>query len=640
MCGIAGIVLQRPGSLEASWLQGFLSRLAHRGPDDQGVLWFGSEGVCTAKETLGTRQAQVALTHRRLSILDLSESGWQPMGTADGRYYVVFNGEIYNFVELRQELQAQGYTFRSHSDTEVLLYAYAHWGKACLNRLVGMFAFALLDTEQNRLLLARDFFGIKPLYYTRWQGGLAFASEIPPLLELPSVSRKVNAQRLYPYLRFGQTDYADQTLLSDIHQLPSAHYLEIELDGLRLGAPMRFWQLDLGQRNALSFKQAKKQLREIFIENVRLHLRSDVPVGAALSGGIDSSAIVSVIRHLEPSAQLHAFSFVADDPNVSEERWVQLVGKHTQATLHPIRITPEELVADLDGLIRAQGEPFGSTSIYAQHRVFQAAQQAGIKVMLDGQGADEMLGGYVRYSAARLASLLKQRRWLEAARFARVLYGLPGRKKSLLQSGHFLLPPALYGLARRLVEDDLVPSWMNKAWFEAQGVEFKPNRRSAYGLEILREELAETLQTSSLPMLLRYEDRNSMAHSVESRVPFLTPKLSEFLIGLPEEYLISPEGTTKHIFREAMRGLVPDAILDRKDKIGFATPEQRWLKHLAPWVEQTLEVAKEGALTLFFDHASLMREWQQVKAGQRRFDFRVWRWINVIRWMELFQIEA
>lgn len=640
MCGLAGIVLQKPGSVQRSWLESFLSQLAHRGPDDQGILWLGTGKVRVAKEPLESRDSQVALVHRRLSILDLTESGWQPMGTPDGRYYVVFNGEIYNFVELKCELESLGYTFRSHSDTEVLLYAYAHWGKACLSRLVGMFAFALLDTQQNQLLLARDFFGIKPLYYTRWSGGLAFSSEIPPLLELPGVGRKVNAQRLYPYLRFGLTDYADQTLLTDIRQLPSAHYLEIQTDNLQVGEPVPFWRMDLDQKSCMSFEQAKEHLRELFIENVRLHLRSDVPVGAALSGGIDSSAIVSVIRHLEPSAELHAFSFMADDPAVSEEHWIGIMGEHTRAIIHPVYIAPEELVADLDRLIQSQGEPFGSTSIYAQHRIFRVAQQKGIKVMLDGQGADEMLGGYTRYSAARLASLLAQRKWLEAARFARVLYQLPGRKKSLLQSGHFLLPPALYGMARRLVDDDLVPAWLNRSWFEARGVEFMPNRRPEYGLEILREELYETLHTSSLPMLLRYEDRNSMAHSVESRVPFLTPKLAEFLLSLPEEYLISKEGMTKHIFREAMRGLVPDAILDRKDKIGFATPEQRWLKYLAPWVERTLEAARSPSLTPFFDYTTLTAEWQRVKAGRKKFDFRVWRWINVIRWMEILQVEA
>jgi len=640
MCGLAGIVLQKPGSIERSWLESFLHQLAHRGPDDQGILWLGKGGVGVAKEPLESSDSQVALIHRRLSILDLTESGWQPMGTSDGRYYVVFNGEIYNFLELKHELESLGYTFCSHSDTEVLLYAYAHWGKACLSRFVGMFAFALLDTQQRQLLLARDFFGIKPLYYTRWSGGLAFSSEIPPLLELPGVSRKVNAQRLYPYLRFGLTDHADQTLLTDICQLPSAHYLEIQIDNLQMSEPLPFWRVDLDQKNCMPFGQAKERLRDLFIENVRLHLRSDVPVGAALSGGIDSSAIISVIHHLEPSAELHAFSFMADDSAVSEERWIRIVGEHTRAIIHPVRILPEELVADLDSLIRAQGEPFGSTSIYAQYRVFRAAQQNGIKVMLDGQGADEMLGGYARYSAARLASLLAQRKWLEALRFAKALYQLPGRKKSLLQSGHFLLPPALYGMARRLVDDDLVPAWLNRRWFEDHGVEFLPNRRSGYGSEVLREELYETLRTSSLPMLLRYEDRNSMAHSVESRVPFLTPRIAEFLLSLPEEYLISKDGVTKYIFREAMRGLVPDAILDRKDKIGFATPEQRWLKYLAPWVGRTLEAAKDPALTPFFDSNALETEWERVKAGQKKFDFRVWRWINVIRWMEIFRIEA
>lgn len=640
MCGIAGLVFQAPEATSQPWVENFLFKLAHRGPDDQGVLWFGSEGIRSSKDTVNMNQARIALVHRRLSILDLSESGWQPMKSPDGRYHVVFNGEIYNFLELRQELEDLGHNFHSHSDTEVLLAAYAQWGTACLPRFVGMFAFALLDAQTNKLVLARDFFGIKPLYYTHWQGGLAFASEIPPLLDLPGVKRGINPIRLYEYLRFGLTDYGHETLLSDIKQLPSAHYLEIGLDGLKIGNPTPFWHVDLRQKSDLSFAQASQQLRELFIDNVRLHLRSDVPVGAALSGGIDSSAIVCTIRYLEPSAEIHAFSFMADDPTVSEEHWVKMVGSHAQATIHPIRIIPEELVADLDKLILAQGEPFGSTSIYAQYRVFRSAQEAGIKVMLDGQGADEMLGGYVRYSAARLASLITQHRWLEALQFAKVLYGLPGRKKSLWLSGHYLLPLELYGAVRRWVDDDLAPAWLNRSWLEARGVQFQPMRPAKYGREILREELLETLHTSSLPMLLRYEDRNSMAHSVESRVPFLTPKLAEFLLSLPEDYLISNKGTSKHVFREAMRGIVPDSILDRRDKVGFATPEQRWLRYLAPWVEQTLEAVKDGQMTPFFSYPELLAEWRRVLNGQKGFNFRVWRWINVIRWVELLQIEA
>jgi asparagine synthase (glutamine-hydrolysing) len=603
------------------------------------VLWWGKNGIKTGRHPEEMDGVQVFLIHRRLAILDLSPTGWQPMGTADGRYWIVFNGEIYNFLELRQELEAIGYTFRSRSDTEVLLSAWAEWGPDSLNRLVGMFAFALLDTQENKIFLVRDFFGIKPLYYTQWSGGLAFSSEIQSLLELPGVKRKINPQGLYSYLRFGLTDAADQTMLSDILQLPPANYLEIEIDGLKINKPRIFWQVNLDQKTSIPFEEAKEYMRNLFIENVKLHLRSDVPVGSALSGGIDSSSIVSIIRYLEPSAELHAFSFFADDPKISEERWIRIVGKQARVIIHPVRILPEELVADLDRLIQAQGEPFGSTSIYAQYRVFREAQKNGIKVMLDGQGGDELLGGYMRYSAARLASLLSQHKWLDAVRFARALYRLPGLKKTILLSAHFLVPLWLYGMARRFVEDDLVPAWLSRRWFEKHGVEFIPIRRSRYGSEILREELYETLRISSLPMLLRYEDRNSMAHSVESRVPFLTPKLAEFLLSLPEEYLISLDGTTKYIFREAMRGLVPDAILDRRDKIGFSTPEYSWLRHLTPWVERTLETAKNLNIVPFFDYKGLEKEWSQVRKNKKKFDFRVWRWINTIRWVEIFNIE-
>ena len=295
------------------------------------------------------------------------------------------------------------------------------------------------------------------------------------------------------------------------------------------------------------------------------------------------------------------------------------------------------MVSDLDTLIRAQGEPFGSTSIYAQYRVFQRAKAEGIIVMLDGQGADEMLGGYAIYSAARLASLIKQGRLVQALNFLRKVSVLPGRQATWARAALFLLPTALQGFARRLVGQDLIPSWLNKKWFDERGVELQSLRIPKQG-SVLRDELLQTLEQTSLPMLLRYEDRNSMIHSIESRVPFLTPDFAQLLLSLPEEFVIGADGTTKSVFRAAMRGLVPDTILDRKDKIGFATPEKSWLSSLRPWVDKILnsEVAQQ---TEVLDIGTAKAEWESILSGQHSMNFRVWRWINLIRWMELFKVE-
>ena len=302
------------------------------------------------------------------------------MGTPDGRYWIVLNGEIYNYVELREELRTLGHEFRSHSDTEVLLAAYQQWGREALTRLIGMFAFAILDVKTRRLFLARDFFGIKPLYYTLWQEGLAFASEIQPLLALPGVTHDVNVQRLYDYLCSGITDHGADTMFAHVCQLPAAHYMEVPLDNPQAARPIRYWDIDLTQRADLSFEDAAKRLRDLFVESVRMHLRSDVPVGAALSGGIDSSSIVSVMRLLEPKLEIHAFSYVADDDRISEERWVDIVGKEKQVKVHKIRPCPKDLVADLEALIGTQGEPFRSTSMYAQWRIFRPRKRLGSKL--------------------------------------------------------------------------------------------------------------------------------------------------------------------------------------------------------------------------------------------------------------------
>jgi asparagine synthase (glutamine-hydrolysing) len=641
MCGIAGVIGPGTGDDARPLLDSPLRTLRHRGPDDHGWLLDTPQGLQIGRGELPSGPIRGLLLHRRLSILDLSDSGRQPMTTPDGAFAIAFNGEIYNYVELREELRREGCVFHSQSDTEVLLHACARWGPAALRRLVGMFAFALLDTRRRTLFLARDCFGIKPLYYVRAGATFAFASEIKALLRLPFVRRHVNAQRFFEYLRFGRTDHGGETLFADIRQLPPAHYLEVPLDDARPGAPVRYWDLELQERIDLSFDEAARRLRDLFLDNVRLHMRSDVPVGAALSGGIDSSAIVSCMRAVEPSADLHTFSYIADDPAVSEETWVDLVGRHTGAAVHKTHAAPDELVADLDELIHTQDEPFGSTSIYAQYRVFRLAREKGVTVMLDGQGADELLAGYRPYLAARLGTLVRKGHWVAAYRFAKRAAKLPGTRgllRLLLQTGKVLVPSGCRSLVHRLLGPGLTPEWMNGSWFRARGVTApwvpttgidRPN--------LLREQLRETVVATSLPMLLRYEDRNSMAASIESRVPFLTPALAEFVLRLPEEYLIAADGTSKHVFRQAMRGLVPDAVLDRRDKIGFATPELRWLKALRPWVEATLASQRARAIPAL-NLPAMRREWRCVVEGRRPFDFRVWRWVNLIRWAERFDV--
>lgn len=638
MCGIAGFIPSTPTPIDSRFASALFHRLQHRGPDDRGFLLFSGTEVRLGRNWIGQETAAKAvLLHQRLSILDLTETGWQPMGTPDGRYYIVFNGEIYNYLELRQELEKLGCQFRSRSDTEVLLFAYAEWGPQVLCRLVGMFAFAVLDIQEEKLFLARDFFGVKPLYYSFGSHGFGFCSEIRGLLELPGISRNVNPSRVYLYLRYGLTDHGPETLFADIRQIPPAHYLEVPLRGPWPTRPVQYWDVDLNHRLDISFEQAAERLRHLFLESIQLHLRSDVPVGAALSGGIDSSSIVIAMRHLQgKQLDLHTFSYIANTPSLSEEQWIDQVGYVSQAVVHKIQLSATDLAADIVNLIRVQGEPFATTSIYAQNRVFELARTVGIKVMLDGQGADELLGGYPVFTAARLASLVRHGRWGEAIQFFQRATQWPGRQRLWLQAGQFLLPSALQDPFRRLVGHDLMPAWLNRDWFVEREVSPQPLHRS-HGHDILRKTLYQTLTESSLPALLRYEDRNSMAYSIESRVPFLTPALVNFIFALPEEFIIASDGCSKAVFRQSMRGIVPDAILDRRDKIGFVTPEQHWLSLLRPWVDQVLgsEVAQQiPAIVL----KVVNEDWASVRAGRRPFNSRIWRWLNLIEWTREFEV--
>lgn len=630
MCGFIAIVNKKKLPIEVGK---YLDIINHRGPDDRG--WLGLDGgrIDSGKDNI-VLTSQIILGHVRLAILDLTQAGWQPMSSGDCQYSIVFNGEIYNFVELRKELEAIGHRFQSDSDTEILLHALIEWGQAVIPRLRGMFAFVFINNQTGETLVARDFFGIKPLYWCHWDGGVAFASEAEPLLALPGVRRHYSNQAAYEYLLVGASDHGEQSLYDDLKHIPAACYAKFNATEKNIPEvkPIRYWKIDLSKQIRPSFPEAVKRVRELFLESVSLHMRSDVPVGAALSGGVDSSAIVCAIRHLFPDHQIHTFSFIAEDEGLSEEKWVDIVNEYAGCIGHKVYASKNDLINDLDDLIHTQGEPFGSTSIYAQYKVFGKVGQQGIKVCLDGQGADEMLAGYVTYQGSRLASLISSYKLLDAFRFLRASVRWPGRsyKNIMFMAGREILPNSLRWIGRRLISKGVPPHWISKEWISKNHVNPRPPLlNGSYGKESLRSRLLETLCETSIPHLLRYEDRNSMRFSVESRVPFLHVDLVEYLYSLPEEYLISNDGCSKYVFREAMRGIVPDAILDRRDKVGFATPEKTWLAQMNEWVERQFAIADTVDC---FNSDGLKDEWSNVMSGKTAFNFKCWRWLNFLAW--------
>ena len=627
MCGIIGGWLPQSSQNSAPAFDVGLARLDHRGPNDRGL------------ERLDCPGGEVVFGHTRLSIIDLSAAGHQPMHSRCGQYTLIFNGEIYNYRELRQELKSLGYHFVSDSDTEVLLVSWMAWGQKCLARLRGMFAFVIFDRVAGTLTSIRDAFGIKPFFYRLDSDGFLFASEVPALLALQPKCPPLNMQRVYDYLVPGSYDDCAETFFEGVLQLRPGHMLTLNLaTGDSSITPQRWWWPSIVERTDLSFTDATEQLRAMFLNNVRLHLRSDVPLGAALSGGIDSSAVVCAIRHIEPAMPIHTFSYVARGSDLDEERWADLVNDHVGAVPHKVVVAADEFASDLDDMIRVQGEPFGSTSIYAQYRVFKLARDRGVTVTLDGQGADELLAGYAGYPGPAMHSLVEKGEFVDLLKFLLAWSQRPGH--SVSQGVQALigqvLPQSLRGLALEVLGRNPAPSWLNATFFKEQGVVPSLSiERKEFGDSSGRRLVAALRQASTsdgLNSLLRHGDRNAMRWSVESRVPFLTTDLAEFTLSLPEHYLISRQGESKHLFRAAMRGIVPDAILNRKDKVGFSTPEQEWLRQVGQKVFTWLDAAE--ALP-FINANECKAEVKAMIAGHKTFTFQAWRLINFCRWSQL-----
>jgi asparagine synthase (glutamine-hydrolysing) len=631
MCGIAAIIALPGNRVPPVLCTRFDAVLAHRGPDASGLATYRRDGSPVAAEA-----AEVALLHRRLSIIDLDPRANQPMTSADGRYVLVFNGEIYNYVELREALGRDGHVFRTTSDTEVLIAAYASWGEKALLRFVGMYAFAMLDRERREMFLARDPFGIKPLFWARGAGHFAVASEIGPLLEVPGVGRAIDQARTCLFLSVGQTDEGERTMFANVRSLPAGSFARVPLDAPAV-APEQFWRPTIAIKDC-SPKAAAQEVREALIRSVELHLRSDVPTGISLSGGIDSSAIIACARAVGgPSVDLRTFSFVATGSEVAETPFIQMAARAAGAEQRMVRIEPAEIVADIDRLIAVQGEPFGSLSMYAQHRVMGLAREHGIKVILDGQGADELFAGYRPYLARRLSELLASFRLPDAMRFVAAMRKLPGAGARLIaQAFEPAVSPGLRGLARRVVGRPFLPPWIDGAWFTGKNA-FATGRALKASPLLFHDALVQSLTETVLPALLRYGDRNSMAFSIESRVPFLIPALADLAYSLPADRLVSGEAVSKAVLRDAMRGLVPDAILDRRDKIAFSTPDRMWGQALRPFFQSTLNSDAARALPWLEPQAALAALDRRM-ARSAAFGFDLWRTVNVVRWIERFNV--
>ena len=628
MCGIAGILsISKDESGIRTRTEHALQTLAHRGPDDSGLAVAPVRGG-----TLGIGSV-------RLAILDLSPAGHMPMSSEDGRFHLIYNGEITNYIEVRDVLVGVGRRFRSDGDTEVLLQAWMEWGPDCLNRFEGMYAFAIVDDLRGVMTLARDAYGIKPLYYTSDPDEVVFSSELPSTLGMRRLPSTLDWQSAAEYLQWGRYDSSARSFVDGVHQLRPGHIVEVDLATRRVGTPTRVWTPSIRDRRGITKDEAVDGIRELFLASVRRNLRSDVNLGVALSGGIDSSAVAAAVRHLEPDFPLHTFSFVAPGFAESEHEWVDLMVRETGAISHLVTVQEGDLDRDLDAVIAAQGEPFASTSIYAQYRVFQRVHEEGVIVTLDGQGADELFAGYHGFPGFRLHSLYETGRFRAAGDYLDTWSTWPGRSVSEAREDavqHLIAPIRPLVSRIRPHPSVVVDEKVARAHGVRLAVPRSPTSVSSRGRR-LKEQLRSQLFDAGLASLLRHGDRNSMAFSVESRVPYLDRELTELMLSLPEEWVAGSTGASKVLLRAALRGLVPDAILDRRDKVGFSTPQRDWVGAvLADRADPKSPLWRSGLVAK--DIVARVEAGRSLEGvGDAGL---AWRLLNLSRWMQIFQVAA
>jgi asparagine synthase (glutamine-hydrolysing) len=628
MCGIYGSLRFEPDPDR-------LSRVAHRGPDGHG--W----------KVIDTPAGALAMGHRRLAIIDTSESALQPMHDSQKRFTLIFNGEIYNYKELAQELKAIGKSFRTHSDTEVLLTAYEVWGEACLERLRGMFAFLIHDLERQTLFAARDRFGIKPLYMVANAYGVAFASEIKQLIGLPGLTGRMNHARVHDFLLAGISDHTDETLFEGIMQLGAGMCLSLSTHTTGALSPaLRRWYTPTDQLISLNAQEAAERFGALLHDSVKLHLRADVPVGSCLSGGLDSSALVCLMTQelavLEGGEKrVHTLSACYPNKEVDEKPFMDAVIHATNAQPHWVFPNSDDVMQTAQRITWHQDEPFGSTSIFAQWCVFEEASKAGLKVMLDGQGADEQLAGYHWGFPYAIAGLMRRGDMLGAMRMLWQRSRLHGASlpDQAMRSLLLLLPNSLSALARRTYQREKRHDWLANSTLSGSA-DVMENARITRGLKPVQDinTLCRVMTlASNLQMLLHWEDRNAMAHGIEARVPFLDHPLVEFSLALGNAHKMVG-AQTKSVLRSAMTGILPEVIRTRQDKLGFATPESAWFR--GP-LKGALTDAIEATLMRYPDvfHAQGVRALRDdMLEGRKPVDFTLWRIANLGMWGKTFGV--
>lgn len=670
MCGISGII-SRVNGFQVNALANMNNLAKHRGPDDEGYVLLnlntpsfvcaGGEDTPVAswdsntgyqpKEHIKDLQFDfsIGLGHRRLSILDLSPLGHLPMCDSSSKFWITYNGEVYNYIEIRDELTQLGCQFKTDSDTEVILQAYIQWGKKCVEKFEGMFAIAIVDLNKQELFLARDPFGIKPLYYwVSLNGEFCFASEIKQFTNFPGWKALMNKPRVFDYLYYSLTDHTEETLFENVYQLKPANRVLFSLNQLPNWVQGRPIETETYFRfkpspKAKDFEAAKQQFLVKFQESVKLHLRSDVPIGSALSGGLDSSAIVCEINKIlkeEGKSDLQkTFSAISDIPKYSEQKWMQEVIDYTKVSAHYVTPKKEDVLRLTPKILWHMDEPYQSQSAFLGYHVFELAAKNGVKVLLNGQGADEYLSGYDEFRMLRWYKLFKGFRWLSLAKEFKFYFGLNLNSwfSYLAKFVTYSFPDDWFTFFSKRSKQfktysKMIPpdAYFNNFIHPFKGYNFK--RKSHIGLAL------HQIYCSPLPRFLRWEDRNSMAHGVEARVPFLNKPMISFSIGQPLDYLDAMDAPKK-LMVAALKELLPPAIFNRKDKKGFITAEEQWVKEDSDGTFENAFKKSINQLGELVDEEEAINYYLKLKSGKINFDYIYWRLILLGMWIEIFKIE-
>jgi asparagine synthase (glutamine-hydrolysing) len=614
MCGICGIINFDGTPADEKDLRRMMAVMKHRGPDDEGIFL----------------QDNLGLGFVRLSIIDLSSAGHQPMISANGRYVLIFNGEIFNYVELREELIQKGYFFQTKTDTEVLINSYIEWGEDCLHHFNGMWAFVIFDREKKKLFGARDRYGIKPFYYYDDDNRFVFASEITPLLSISGIKAKPNNLAIFDYLIFSRTDHNEETFFENILRL--VHGWKFSID---VAANPRH---DNPELKLEIWYDLRKNLKEPYTDNIDfqqslssaigLRLRSDVPVGVCFSGGLDSSSIVSILLKVYDFQDLNTFSTTFEEGQYGDE--TEYINEYRSLLKYMYFTTPsaESLAQDLTGFIRAHGEPIPSTSPYAQFKVMELAKEH-VVVTIDGQGADELLAGYHYFYAFYFKELLLK--W-KLFKLLREMIGCFKLHRSLypFKTFAFLLLPNNLMTGFRLLEKGYLNEDFYKTYRKYSNVS-----ENIYGSKGLKDSLIDHFNYK-LEHLLKWEDRNSMWFSLEARIPFLDHRFVERTLSMSSEAKIK-NGWTKYILRESMKGMLPEKIRMRKGKLGFGTPEDEWFRTdcFKQFVLELLDsksfkdrgiIDVDKAKAIYMNHLNK-------KSNHSK---EIWKWIHLELWFREF----